>query len=173
MACNAFSRGFRLPCVTIGGGVKAIGIIPFEQGLINFVDGKLSAIPSEITEIYRYEMKSDTNIYVQTQTTDPEARTLNVAGSLTVIMNGVDVEVQQEVEQLGRGEVIIFLELNNGEIMVAGANFGALMITGELTTGTLNAFSGFTLTFETNEATYAGFLDGSAKTDYVTLLVRD
>jgi hypothetical protein len=54
------------------------------------------------------------------------------------------------IEELLKGEVVLFIEKKDGTIVIAGSQLGALAITADGDTGgTIGDLNGFTVTFQT------------------------
>ena len=85
-----------------------------------------------------------------------------------------DIETTLLVEELLKGEVVLFLERKDGKIVVAGSQNGALAITADGDTGgTVGDLSGFTITFQTIEPDFSRkyILTGQGLTDYAAALL--
>lgn len=166
--CITLTKGRELACLGANkSGIKAVGIIPWEEGLVVGKDGKVTTLDATITKIYRYQVKNSGNIYTETSNIDTEARTIAFTGELAVVLQGYDGDLRNEVAILSKGEVILFAERNDGEIIVIGTGFGALMTTSVATTGGAKTdFNGYTLTFTSDEIEPAMFMDATGKTAY-------
>lgn len=173
MACVSLTGGRELSCRSVSNsGVKAIGVIAFEEGLISGTAGEVASIPSSITVIHRLEVKNTTNTYVDTFTTDEDTRSASWDGSMTLVLQKLDLELRNLVVELSKGELIVFIERNNGDILVQGSGFGALMSAGDLTTGGAKTdLNGANVTFTSTENEPALFLSSAAKATYSTIAV--
>ena len=173
--CVTLTRGRKLACRTNAtGGFKAIGVIPWEDGMFDVTGGELATLPAEITSIYRYELKNSGNTYVEEITTDDESRTIAYNGTLSVVLQKLDLETRNEVAELAKGELVIFVETNTGEILLIGQEFGALLTGGNANTGGARTdFNGWNLTFTTSESNPYITLSTAAKTSYAGVLVED
>lgn len=174
MACVTLTKGRKLACRTnASAGFKAIGIIPWEDGLITATDGEVATLPASIASIYRYELKNSGNTYVEEITTDDEARSIGYTGTLSVVLQKLDLETRNEVAELAKGEVIVFIEANNGDIYAVGTGFGALLTGGNANTGGAKTdFNGWNLTFSTSENEPYLTLSTAAKTAYAEAIVE-
>lgn len=173
MACFTLTKGRKLACRSnASGGFKAIGLAVWEEGLTTFADGEVTAI-DESLQIYRYELKNTGNTYVEEITTDDEARTIGYNGTLSVVLQKLDLETRNEVAALAKGELYIFIETNAGDILLIGNQYGALLTGGNANTGGAKSdFNGWNLTFTTDEAEPYLTLDTAAKTAYATQIVE-
>ena len=106
-------------------------------------------------------------------TTDDEARTIAYNGTLSVVLQKLDTETRNEVSELAKGELSIFVETNAGEILLIGQEFGALLTGGNANTGGARTdFNGWNLTFTTSESEPYITLSTEAKTAYATAVVE-
>lgn len=169
MACFTLTSGRKLACRSNAtGGFKAIGLAVWEDGLITAADGAVTAIDESLL-IYRYELKNSGNTYVEEITTDDEARTISFTGTLSVVLQKLDLETRNEVANIAKGELYVFIETNGGEILLIGNGFGALLTGGNANTGGAKTdFNGWNLTFTTDEAEPYLTLDTAAMTAYAT-----
>lgn len=172
--CVTLTRGRKLSCrANASAGFKAIGLVAWEDGLITGTDGEIASLPAEITAIYRYELKNSGNTYVEEITTDDEARSIGYNGTLSVVLQKLDLETRNEVANIAKGEVIAFIEANNGDIYVIGSGFGALLSGGNANTGGAKTdFNGWNLTFTTSENEPYLTLSSAAKTTYAGIVVE-
>lgn len=173
-ACLTLTAGRKLACRTnASGGFKAIGIAAWEDGMFDVLDGELETFPTDLTEVFRYELKNSGNTYVEEITTDDEARTIAYNGTLSVVLQKLDLTTRNEVAELSKGEVVIFVETNSGEILLVGQEFGALLTGGNANTGGARTdFNGWNLTFTTSESEPYITLSTAAKTAYATAVVE-
>ena len=80
-------------------------------------------MPTGLTAVYRYELKNSGNTYVEEITTDDEARSIGYNGTLSVVLQKLDLETRNEVAELAKGEVVVFVETNAGEILLIGYEY--------------------------------------------------
>lgn len=167
MACISLTGGRALPCRSNSrSGIKAIGVIAFEEGLISGTAGEVSTFPVAITEVHRFEVRNTTNNYVDTLNSDPDTRSISYDGSMTIVLQNLDLDLRNTFVELSKGELIIFIETNKGDILVQGSGFGAMLSAGDLTTGAGGDLNGSNLTFTSSENEPALFLSSAAKASY-------
>src|SRR5690606_32726821 len=101
---------------------------------------------------------------------DINNRTVTYTGSMTAILNTLDDEMMNELYNLSLGETFLFVEMNNGTIILAGAQMGAT--TSYVTTSGGDIASGVnaTATFATVESFPFLTLDSTAMTAYRGLI---
>lgn len=176
MSCISLSKGFNLQCIgSNAGGVKAIGLAVFANGAINTrpSGGLLTTLPSAITEVYRYELKNTANVWTETSSTDVNNRTMMFTGSMTAVLNTLEDEMMEELYNLSKGEVFLFIELNDtSKILLAGAKYGATSSYVTSSGGDLAAGQSATITFTTTEDFPFLTLDSTAMTAYQGLIVE-
>lgn len=130
MACLSLSKSYKLGCIgeASQGGIAAIGMAVFEYGEIisRPTQGILEALPTSVTDIYRYEMKNTGNSFSEVSSVDANTRTNTYTGTLTAILNTLEPELMDELYNLSKGEVYLFCELNSGQIVLLGAKNGSL-----------------------------------------------
>lgn len=175
MSCITLSKGYNLQCIGSNpGGVKAIGLAVFENGAINtrHSGGLLTTLPSAITEVYRYELKNTANVWTETSSTDVNNRTMMFTGSMTAVLNTLEDEMMEELYNLSKGEVFLFIELNDtSKILLAGAKYGATSSYVTSSGGDLASGQSATITFTTTEDFPFLTLDSTAMTAYKGLIV--
>lgn len=173
MSCITLTKGRKLPCKGGNGGFRAIGLAVWENNLVTGVNGAVSGLTTGLTAIYRYELKATGNNYSEEIAADADARTVVYNGTLSLVLHKLDLDTRNEVKMLAMGEVIVFIETYNGDILVVGAGNGAELTGGSAVTGGAKTdFQGFNLTFTTSENEPFLQLTGSALTQYAAKLVE-
>lgn len=180
MACVTLTKSRKLACTSPMAGLAAVGIAPYDSA--NRIATTATGVIDVATAygagtIARLEVKNTTTKYLENGVSGGDNRSTGVTGTLPVILNvpeGGDIETTLLVEELLKGEVVLFLEYKNGGIVVAGSQNGALAITADGDTGgTIGDLVGFTVTFQTMEPDFSRkyLLTGDAITDYATALM--
>lgn len=173
MACITLSSGRKLACKGGNGGIKAVSFAPFDPAHpVVGTAGEVASLPAALTAAYRYELKNTGNNYSEEITADSDARTVLYTGTLSLVLQKLDVETRNEIKMLTLGEVVIFIEDNNGAIFVMGFGAGAEVTGGTIVTGGARAdMSGSNLTFTSLENEPLLFLSTAAKTAYQGIVV--
>ena len=170
--CVTLTKGRKLPCKNSLGGIKAIGLIPYAEGLLVDNAGEIATIPVGVTSIYRYELKSNTNKYDEEMVSDSESRTVVYNGTLTAVLQKLDLETKNELKLIAYGEVIVFVETYAGDIFCIGTQNGTELTGSAVTTGGAKTdMSGTTLTFKSVESIPYSQLSSAAKITYATKIV--
>lgn len=145
-------------------GIRAVGIGKYDSltRLAKTATGVITiatAFPSITPSIARFEVKNTTTNYIENAVSGGDNRSTGVTGNLPLILNvppGGDVDLTAVVEELLKGEVVLFLEMNDGTIKAAGSQLGALGITADdQTGGAIGDLNGFTVTFNTMEPDFS------------------
>jgi hypothetical protein len=174
------TKSRKLNCISKMPGIRAIGIGAFDgtNRVVKTPAGVIElATAFGATTIARFELKNTTTNFLENGISGGDSRSTGVTGNVPCIFNvpeGGDAELNLIVEELLKGETVLFLEKNDGTIIVAGSQLGALAITADdQTGGTIGDLNGYTVTFNTMEPDYArGYiLSGDALTDYAAALM--
>lgn len=174
MACITLSKGRKLKCKGGNGGIKAVSFVPFDSAaLINVIAGEVATLPGTITAAYRYELKNTGNSYSEEITADSDARTVLYTGTLSLVLQKLDLDTRNEIKMLAMGEVLTFIEDNNGNVLLMGAGAGAEVTGGSiLTGGARGEMSGANLTLTSIENDPIAFLSTAAKATYAGIVVE-
>lgn len=171
--CITLSAGRKLACKGGTGGIKAVSFAPFDPAnLIPFSNGEVPSLTASITAAYRYELKNTGNNYSEEITSDSDARTVLYTGTLSLVLQKLDLETRNEIKMLTLGEVLVFIEDNNGNIFVMGIGAGAEVTGGTIVTGGARSdMSGSNLTLTSLENEPIVFLSTAAKATYASIVV--
>ena len=174
MACTALTKGRGLDCNRISGGVKKIFFSVFDKDVTYTYDAtnklEIDAIDWDGSTIYEYVMPLGVASITDTITGSRENGTIFYTPTVSIMLNKLTKEDQNEIKLLGQTKVRIFAQLNqqlsNGHDVFIALGMANGM---ELNTGTMDsgaAFgdrNGYTLTFDGLEALPFAFLE-----DYTT-----
>lgn len=159
MACTALTKGRGLDCNRISGGVKKVFFSVFDEDVSYTYDAtnplEIDAIDWNSTTIYEYVMPLGVASITDTITGSRENGTIFYTPTITVILNRLTKEDQNQIKLLGQTKLIVFAELNatltsgNNVIVALGVTNGMELNAGTEDSGA--AFgdrSGYTLTFD-------------------------
>ena len=166
MACGALTKGRGLDCNRISGGVKYIYFGVYDQFTAPLDGTGIVVVNSEITDIemdtgglYRYTVPRGSTTVTDTITGSTENGTLFYTPTVSMILNRLTKEDQNEIKLLGQTQVVCFAQLNatlaNGHDVIVGMGVTNAM---SLNAGTADSGAGFgdrngyTLTFDGLEA---------------------
>ena len=162
MACGLLSKGRGLDCNRISGGVKYIYFGVYDQFTAPIDGTGIVVVNSEITDIemgsnvlYRYTVPRGSTTINETITGSTENGTLFYTPTVSMILNRLSKEDQNEIKLLGQTQVVCFAQLNatlaNGHDVIVGMGVTNAM---SLNAGTADSGAGFgdrngyTLTFD-------------------------
>tara|TARA_R110000737_G_scaffold10668_2_gene26415 strand:- start:9 stop:596 length:588 start_codon:yes stop_codon:yes gene_type:complete len=164
MACGLLSKGRGLDCNRISGGVKYIYFGVYDQFDAPIDGTGIVVVNSEITDIemgvatgslYRYTVPRGSTTINETITGSTENGTLFYTPTVSMILNRLSKEDQNEIKLLGQTQVVCFAQLNatlaNGHDVIVGMGVTNAM---SLNAGTADSGAGFgdrngyTLTFD-------------------------
>ena len=166
MACTALTKGRGLDCNRISGGIKFVYFGVYDQftapietvGLVQAA-GEVTDIEMASNVLYRYTMPLGVASLTETIVGSRENGTIYYTPSLSVILNRLTKEDQNQIKLLGATKVVAFAQLNatlpsgNDVIVALGVTNGL-----ELNAGTMDSGAawgdrgGYTLTFDGIEA---------------------
>ena len=166
MACTALTKGRGLDCNRISGGIKYVyfGVYdqfdaPIETAGIVQASGEITDIEMGSNVLYRYTMPLGVASLTDTIVGSRENGTIYYTPSLSVILNRLTKEDQNQIKLLGATKVVAFAQLNatltNGHDVIVGLGVSNGL---ELNAGTMDSGAawgdrgGYTLTFDGIEA---------------------
>ena len=166
MACTALTKGRGLDCNRISGGIKFVyfGVYdqftaPIETVGLPVTAGEVTDLEMGSNDLYRYTMPLGVASLTETIVGSRENGTIYYTPSLTVILNRLTKEDQNQIKLLGATKLVCFAQLNatlptGTDVIVAlGVTNGM-----ELNAGTMDSGAawgdrgGYSLTFDGMEA---------------------
>ena len=166
MACGLITKGRGLDCNRISGGIKFVyfGVYdqftaPIETVGLPVTDGVVTDLEMGTNDLYRYTMPLGVASLTDTIVGSRENGTIYYTPSLSVILNRLTKEDQNQIKLLGATKLVCFAQLNatlptKTDVIVAlGVTNGM-----ELNAGTMDSGAawgdrgGYTLTFDGMEA---------------------
>ena len=160
MACIALTKGRGLDCNRSSGGVKYIYFAVFDQVLsTTIVASEVTDIDMGADSIYRYTPPRGSSQVMETITGSTENGTIAYTPTVSMVLNRLSKEDQNEIKLLGQTQVMIFAQLNeqltNGHdvIVALGVTNAMALNAGTADSGTAFADrNGYTLNFDGFEA---------------------
>ena len=167
MACTSLTKGRGLDCNRISGGVKYVYFGVYDQFTAPINGTGILVVNSEITDIemtsnilYRYTVPRGSTTVSETITGSTENGTIFYTPTVSMVLNRLTKEDQNEIKLLGQTQVVVFAQLNaqltlTGHDVIVGLGVvnGMSMNAGTAESGA--AFgdrNGYTLTFDGLEA---------------------
>jgi hypothetical protein len=162
MACN-LTIGRIEPCKDSLGGLKNVYFInqDLQLGSVIFYDP--SSTPpfvntdevyyvNFVNSIYKYELKSNENVYDQEIVSSRENGTTFFRQTLTIKLKKQDIATHNAVKTLAYAKPRILVENNEGQFFLVGMYRGCDLTAGSINNGgALGDFSGYSLTFQAEE----------------------
>jgi|TARA_R110002020_G_scaffold130543_1_gene292098 hypothetical protein len=160
MACTALTKGRGLDCNRISGGIKYVYFAVYDQVFsVTRASGEISDIEmtvgADTGKLYRYTMPLGVASLTDTINGSRENGTIFYTPTISLILNKLTKEDQNQIKLLGQSRVMVFAQLNqqltNGHDVIVGLGTTNGM---ELNAGTMDSGAawgdrnGYTLTFD-------------------------
>ena len=166
MACTALTKGRGLDCNRISGGIKFVyfGVYdqftsPIETVGLPVTAGEVTDLEMGTNDLYRYTMPLGVASLTDTIVGSRENGTIYYTPSLSVILNRLTKEDQNQIKLLGQTKLVCFAQLNatlpsGTDVIVAlGVTNGLELNAGTMDSGSdFGSRNGYTLTFDGMEA---------------------
>ncbi len=165
MACD-LTRGRKEPCKDVVGGIKAVYFIDFGDITIAYDTTDTDVIDDlGAVTAYKYELKGNSS-FEQAITSSRENGTTFFEQTLNLTLKKLTKEDNKELKLLAFGRPHVVVEDYNGNAFVMGAEHGAEVTGGSISTGAaMGDLSGYTLTLAASELQPANFLEGATSAD--------
>jgi len=160
-------------CKNQRGGVKNLYFANYVSNTTFGISNQQVTDLSELTEVFKYEVKATTNALTETGTSSEDNGTYLVAQSLAVTLPKLAADLQAQVQLICQGRPFVFVEDYNGNIMLLGATNGTMSNCTKVTGAAGGDLTGYTLTIAAEEGGLSPFLDAGAKTELATLVSED
>jgi len=178
MSCVTLTKSRKLACTSKIAGVVAIGIAPYDSlDRVVTTGAGVVTLPYGAGTIARLELKNTATKYLENAVSGGDNRSTGVTGTIPCTFNvaaGADIADTLMIEELLKGEVVLFIEKKDGTIVCAGSQLGAQAITADGDTGgTIGDLNGYTVTFQTMEPDFSRkyLVTGAGLTAYATALM--
>lgn len=163
MACD-ITQGRRKACKNSIAGVGNVFFINFVENPFTVVNGVATAINPLITEVFKYELVGNTNSLAQSQVSDSTAGTAVNTQTLTLALNKITAEDNNQINLLTYGYPIAVVQDRNNNYHAVGITNG-IDFTAAPTTGAAQAdFNGYNLTGIATENQLAPILNEATVT---------
>ena len=122
-----------------------------------------------VEKLYKFELKSNENVYDQEIVSSRENGTTFFRQTLTIKLKKQDIATHNAVKTLAYAKPRILVENNEGQFFLVGLLRGCDLTAGSINNGgALSDFSGYSLTFTAEEALPAPFTDITSSTTIVS-----
>lgn len=170
MAC-LINSGRKIPCKDTQGGLVAAYFLNYIEDAFTIVAGEATAINVGVTEVFKYDLRNDGNIFAESVVSDKNTGTTTNTQTLTLALPKLDKDTALQVDLLAKGRPIIVVQDRNGNYKAAGLSEGSDLTGSDLNSGgSRSDFNGFNLTFEAIEGSTAPFLDSATITALLALV---
>ena len=135
---------------TLGSGIYIVDT-DFNESIdyVNFVE-----------KLYKFELKSNENVYDQEIVTSRENGTTFFRQTLTIKLKKQDIATHNAVKTLAYAKPRILVENNEGQFFLVGLLRGCDLTAGSINNGAaLGDFSGYSLTFQAEELLPSQFVN--------------
>jgi len=169
MACTALTKGRGLDCNRVSGGVKYVYFAVFDQVLSttagtgadagSITEISMATAPSAAS-LYRYTVPRGSTTANEAITGSTENGTIFYTPTVSMVLNKLTKEDQNEIRLLGQTQVMVFCQMN---AQIAGTGTDTIICMGRQNAMSMNAGTadtgaafgdrnGYTLTFDGLEA---------------------
>lgn len=170
MACDLSKGRTTLPCKDDISGIKAVYITNYGEYAFNgsstTVGHIIATLPSTITasNTFKFELKNSANTFTQDSTSSRDNGTTLFTQTVNFTLPKLSSELEFQMRMLTFGRPQIFLEANNGNIMLLGEKYGCEVTIKSEIGGTLDAKIGYSVIAVATEANPVWYLSSTAST---------
>lgn len=169
MAC-AITHGRIEPCKDSLAGLKNVYFINEDINATNLIYYNAAIPPpivytddiyyvQNIASLYKFELKSNENVYDQEIVTSRENGTTFFRQTLTIKLKKQDIATHNAVKTLAYAKPRILVENNEGQFFLVGMLRGCDLTAGSINNGAaLGDFSGYSMTFQAEELEPSPFI---------------
>jgi hypothetical protein len=159
MACD-LTLGRLEACKENAGGIKAVYFVNYDGTLFSgaTVSGQEITALAAPTNAYKYELKSDTNTYEETNENSRENGTSFWTQTGTIALKVQDKAAQAELKIMSYGRPHVIIEDYNGNFRLAGAEHGCEVQVNTAIGGAMGDFTGYNLVITGKERSMAHFI---------------
>jgi len=165
MACEFITKGVKAGvCADAMGGVKNVYFGLFGNYGFTKTAHEISSIGT-LDSVFKFELQGTANSLTETMTISEENFTTFVEQVISMTINGLSADMQNQLSLLLKHRCFAFLEDKNGNIKLMGYENGVMGRTSTAVSGAAPGdLSGYTAELSAMERDYAPFLSSSAKT---------
>ena len=161
MACDFLTVGRIEPCKDSVGGIKNIYFVNYNAMTVGYDTTDTDVIDSVGTAVsaYQYEVRSSASTFTQNIQSSRDAGTTAFEQVLEVTLKKLSIDDHKELKLLSYNRPHVVIEDNNGNLFLAGLEYGMDVTGGTIVTGGAMAdLSGYTLSFTGMEKVPANFM---------------
>ena len=153
MACTQTLAGISRDCLPSMGGIKAVWLANAAKvDTITVTSGVITAITMLNSETFKkYEFARGTSSLSSNYAVNAENGTTYVESDLLMVFNRMDTTKRLEITALAQGELVAFVEDNNGTVWYLGKDEPLTINAGDGLTGTARSDrNGYSITLRDN-----------------------
>ena len=181
MAC-AITAGRSEPCKDSLAGLRNVYFINYTisptdiyknveaEWVIDTSIGELIELINDVNYLYKFELKSNENVFDQEIVTSRENGTTFFRQTLTIKLKKQDIATHNAIKTLAYSKPHILVENNEGQFFLVGMFRGCDLTAGSINNGgALSDFSGYSMTFQAEELLPAPFVDNGTDSFVYTI----
>ena len=147
MACETLNIGRTdYSCMTLVGGLKNVYFAAYTPGVaalaVDATTGELT-FDAAIDPVFKFELVNDGNTFEESSEANDMAGTSIFSQTGTFVLKSIDAETGAELQLLAKSRLHVFVEDMNGNVRLAGKEFGAACTVGSFTGGAIGDASGY------------------------------
>ena len=145
MACETITTGrMDFSCMTLVGGLKNVYFAAYTPGVsaLTVTDGVLES-PAVAIDVFKFELVNDGNTFEESSEANDMAGTSIFSQTGTFVLKSIDAVTGAELQKLAKSRLHVFVEDMNGDVRLAGKEFGAACTVGSFTGGAIGDASGY------------------------------
>jgi uncharacterized delta-60 repeat protein len=168
MACDISKGRTTIPCKDDISGLKAIYVTNYGDYVFTTSSTSaghlLTGLPAGITtsNTFKFELKNSGNTFNQDITSSRDNNTTIFTQTLNFVLPRLSPELEYQIKMLAYGRPQIFVEANNGAMILLGEKFGCEITGKSEIQGTMDALNGYSMTAVAVEQNPVWFLTASA-----------
>jgi hypothetical protein len=164
MACD-ITLGRTEKCKDVIGGLKAVYFANYRSNLDVQYNGTDTDVISEVGSgtltAYKYDLKG-VSTFEQSVISSRENGSTYVEQKLSLVLKKLSIADHKQLKLLSYGRPHIFIEDNNGNIVLAGLNKGMELVSSTISTGAaMGDMSGYKIEFVGTELIAANFIESN------------
>ncbi|UII80001.1 hypothetical protein [Flagellimonas sp. CMM7] len=165
MACD-LTTGRTEPCKDSIGGLKNAFFLDYLENAFTVSDSQGTGIAVGVTEVFKYELRSDTNNdATESMISNKDAGTSVNTQTVNVRLKKQDAATSNEIKLMAYARPIIAVQDRNNVYKVYGLSEGMDLTASNIQSGAARAdFNGYDLTFTSLEGEMAPILDSATVT---------
>jgi hypothetical protein len=165
MACDSIYSGrLDMSCKTIIGGLKNLYILESFDSSLNANSTIASGVMTASTAsniVYKFELLSDSNTFNEDTEVSRENGTVLFNQTGTFQLKKQDSATQDLFEKLTKSRAQVILEDHQGNLRLAGLEYGVDFTVGTISGGAMSDLNGYNLAFTGREKSLAVYVDSS------------